>query len=239
MSIKTVFTQPLPHSAHIKTLTQPSQMFSLYLPGIVWQLGSTLVMQAMLWATANVITMMADPSALLTETMTVMQLVTVVSTMVQAGGLMPAWQLTWMDGITVGATAGWLTVSTGGRGTYWLMDELENVTPSREWRWRQDHGTFSGRPEDKNDRSHWKTYGTVDYCNNHVSHSWKTCLHWQSLARCFSHCLDITLFTAAFVSFIMQMAANGKKLHYIVHFFLLFIASFIKKNKQYIYTVTT
>lgn len=49
---------------------------------------------------------MADPSAQQTETTTVMQLETVVSTMVQAGGLMHAWQLTSMDGITVGATVG-------------------------------------------------------------------------------------------------------------------------------------
>lgn len=115
-------------------------------PGIVWQHENTLVMQVMLWATANVTTMMDVPSARLTEIMTVMQLETVVSTMVQAGGLTPAWQLTWMGGITVGATVGWPMVSTGGRGISWQMDGLENATPSRGWRWRQDPGTFLGHP---------------------------------------------------------------------------------------------
>lgn len=116
-------------------LVQPFQMFSPS-PGIVWQRGSTLVMQAMPWATANDTTMMADPSALQTEIMIVMQLVTVVSITVQAGGLTPAWQPTWMDVTTVGATVGWRMVSTGGHGTSLLMAELENGTPSRGWRWR-------------------------------------------------------------------------------------------------------
>lgn len=85
-------------------------------------------MQAMLWATANVTTMTEDPLAQLTKTMTVMQLVTVVTTTVQAGGLTHVWQLTLMDTITEGATAEWLMVSTGAHGTSWQMDGLESVT---------------------------------------------------------------------------------------------------------------
>lgn len=132
-------------------------------------------MQATHWATVNVTTTMADPSAPLTETTTAMQLGTVVSTTVQAGGLMPAWQQTWMDGITVGGTVGWPTVSTGVRGTSWQMDKLENATPSRGWRWRQDPGISSEHPKDNDDNSH----GNMCYSTMIIMSA--TVLHWLSV----------------------------------------------------------
>lgn len=120
----------------------------LFSPGIVLQHGSTQVMQAMLWATANGTTTMADPLAPPTKTMTVMQQGTVGTTTVQAGGLMPAWQQTWMDVIIVAVTVGWLMVFTGGHGTSWQMDGQGSATPSRGWRWRQDPGTLQEHPKD-------------------------------------------------------------------------------------------
>lgn len=164
-------------------------------------------MQEMPWATANVTTTTADPSALPTETTTATQPETVVITMGQAGGLMPAWQLTWTDGTTVGATVGWPTASTGGHGTSWQMDGLENATPSRGWRWKQDPGTLWGHPKANDDNYQWKTCCIVTHCNNHASHRWETDV------RCISYFVDVTLCRAAFMSLnsYMQMAANRFK----------------------------
>lgn len=158
-------------------------MLFLYLPGIAWQHGSILVMQVMHWATVSATTTMAGPSALLTETMTVTHREVVVSTMVQAGGLMLVWQLIWMDGTTVGATAGWPTASTGERGTSWQMDELESATPSIGWRWRQDPKTLWEQTKDNDDNIMRKICCAVDYSNNHTRHFLSSFI----IDRCFGH----------------------------------------------------
>ena len=168
MSLSTWFHSPL-----IKTNVSWVTFFP---PGIVWQLVNTLETQETAWVTANATTTTADPSAPPTGIMTATQQETVVSTMAQAGGSMPAWRPTWMDGTTVGATVGWPTASTGGRGTSWQTDGLENATPSRGWTWKRDLRTLWGGPEANMTRL--KTSGTTD-CNDHVSHSWGTDVRYR------------------------------------------------------------